>query len=503
MVGAEEAEEAKVKRPTKAAAKSEAELLPEPAGLEGVTQRRGHGHAEQGRYRLTYEARQAVLNYFSTEDPKGVVIKGLLVVPGQHCRLSNISPEGKWIKSESFSFGGVSVKREAGKSAGRLMLNWRRLRDKAPELFEQVSVMSQPSAFVDSIIMQWSIEELEAEVGANVSQRGLLTSGLSTTVRSAMSLAHSIPCWIGGKMTAVLQLTDTDFSFSFKASIAQAKHELRQQLRAKAAAQKCKLSFKCGCFELLKICVEAQKAQVVRNEKDQWILKGLRRNGMLSWRPDMKAGRLVRSSSQPWCQDMPEGSHRIPEKWMKMRYTWVDENGVPEKADWTLSRLAHEEADMEEAEYHGPLGNMRRLTAVGPVLPEHHAELELAEDEVDEVELGLTPRVRLLQLHPKERKSQLELMELLTDQAPKELQEERRKEKLQVKKLSRVMLRTWSGKMQQQMQAEGKTRMELLSEQTAVAKAPQKTVKKKAPCLSCTLLGFAFLWVLPLCVCRC
>ena len=45
------------------------------------------------------------------------------------------------------------------------------------------------------------------------------------------------------------------------------------------------------------------------------ILKGMRRNGMLSYRPDLVAGCLVKSETQAWCKDMKEGSHRLKANW--------------------------------------------------------------------------------------------------------------------------------------------------------------------------------------------
>jgi hypothetical protein len=45
--------------------------------------------------RVTYEARQVIHNYFDeSQEPKGVLWKGALIVKGNHGRLHNISPEG-------------------------------------------------------------------------------------------------------------------------------------------------------------------------------------------------------------------------------------------------------------------------------------------------------------------------------------------------------------------------------------------------------------------------
>ena len=74
------------------------------------------GHANEERFRITYEARQLLRNVFG--DPEspvlGVVGKGLLVVPGQWARLSNISEDGKFIEAEQFKVGSKKILRGAG-----------------------------------------------------------------------------------------------------------------------------------------------------------------------------------------------------------------------------------------------------------------------------------------------------------------------------------------------------------------------------------------------------
>jgi len=102
----------------------------------------------------------------------GIVAQGALVVSAQnHCRLSNISPEGTWVKSETFLWQGREVKRISGNSVGKLMLPWRRLRHSNPELLENLSVYTQPSGNVDSIILTWMIEELSEQFPQTLWQR--------------------------------------------------------------------------------------------------------------------------------------------------------------------------------------------------------------------------------------------------------------------------------------------------------------------------------------------
>ena len=67
------------------------------------------------RFRITYEARQLLHSVHSQDEIVGSVGKGLLVVPGQWARLSNISEGGTWLKTESFQVGDKTVVRKQSK----------------------------------------------------------------------------------------------------------------------------------------------------------------------------------------------------------------------------------------------------------------------------------------------------------------------------------------------------------------------------------------------------
>ena len=68
----------------------------------------------------------------------------------------------------------------------------------------------------------------------------------------------------------------------------------------------------CGPYEALRIAAQARAHIVQLSLKGKTILRGLRRNCMLSYRPSLWLSRLARSDSQAWAQgeDMAEGSHR-------------------------------------------------------------------------------------------------------------------------------------------------------------------------------------------------
>ena len=127
-----------------------------------------------------------------------------------------------------------------------------------------------------------------------------------------MQAANQVPCWVAGKMTSVLQLTDTDFAHRLKAFSKHEKAQLRQELQAASAKAGVPCSLKCGPFELLKVISASLKRLEQVTLEENLVLAAARRNGMLAWRPSVSQGMLVDAGKQAWCKDVPAScaSHR-------------------------------------------------------------------------------------------------------------------------------------------------------------------------------------------------
>lgn len=203
------------------------------ATASGQRQKRAFVDADSLRYRVTYEARQAL--YGLCKEPgadgesalSGRVLPGLLVVHGTHARLDNIDSSGRFLKDESFEFAGKLICRQKNSSAGNLLRGWRQARDKDPGLFRHISVMSQPSANVDGIIFAWSQEALATLAPASVHVRDCFAAAWSSSAAESLFYGQSLQTVIGPKLTASLQLTDTDFARAFKSLARSAMDDLR------------------------------------------------------------------------------------------------------------------------------------------------------------------------------------------------------------------------------------------------------------------------------------
>ena len=126
-----------------------------------------------------------------------------------------------------FEFAGKVICRKAGSAAGNLLRGWRQARDQDPSLFRQISLMSQPSANVDGIIFSWAQEELASLAPASVHVHDCFAAAWSVSEPESLFYSQSLQTVIGPKLTASLQLTDTDFARSFKSLARSAMDDLR------------------------------------------------------------------------------------------------------------------------------------------------------------------------------------------------------------------------------------------------------------------------------------
>ena len=327
------------------------------SGGTGQREKRSLREDSVDRYRVTYEARQAVLNYCSdgSQPVEGVVLPGLLVVHGTHCRLSNITESGCWKESERFYFNGKLTERKAGQSAGKLMIGWRRARSLCPSLFAQLSVMSQPSANVDSIIYNWSTLELAQQFPLALHQRDCFSAAWSPSASESLFLCGHLQVFISPKMTASLQLTDTDFGRSFKALCRSEMDSLRSAGQMELLKAGCREPWKASVLDFAKSVVTAQSEMQQRNLKSDWVLAGLRRNGILAYQPDWESGQLLPVADEK-LKGMRMGSARLRLQvdWLKSRYEWVSAEKVPLEPDYSLIAGAKAVSDLLEWSYHNP-----------------------------------------------------------------------------------------------------------------------------------------------------
>ncbi len=104
-----------------------------------------------------------------------------------------------------------------------------------------------------------------------------------------------------------------------------------------------------------KVIVDGLKGVEKDVAEKEMVLVGPRRNGMLSYRPDVDGKKLVEVDGEKengeWAKDLPFKSHRLQDPWCKERVQWRDEDGVPARPDYGRNKRATSVAEMAEAEY--------------------------------------------------------------------------------------------------------------------------------------------------------
>ena len=96
------------------------------------------GNSANSRCRYTLVCRQLIKHYFGEGIPVGEVDRSILIVPGAHCRLEQISETGEWTVDQKFQVGDKVTVRKKGEAAGCVMIGWRKLRAAEPALFEDI-----------------------------------------------------------------------------------------------------------------------------------------------------------------------------------------------------------------------------------------------------------------------------------------------------------------------------------------------------------------------------
>ena len=257
--------------------------------------------------------------------------KPSLVLHGHWADVSNISDEHRFLNDEALVINGKEVLRQKGQSAGQLawhLVELRKNSDQARKMMDEFDIYQQPSAVVDRIIFKYQLKKHQARYKASLALRDLYSGCLAEESKLCCALANQLCSYIRGKMTAAQQVTDTDVAFELKAYARVSQQKLRRELRQKAEEEGVKPIYKCGTYEILRVSYEALMMLKEKQHGQKTLLAAARRNGWLSYRPNLRTQQFERADSQEWAKNLPEGSHRLRSSWFSERYTWL-EDGKP------------------------------------------------------------------------------------------------------------------------------------------------------------------------------
>ena len=205
---------------------------------EGMSQLRGEASTDQDKFRITVEREQACLGFCDeTTEPQFVPGTTSVTFTGAHFRMSNVKwPADTWLETERFSVNGTQVVHEKGQPLpDTLAKSLRAIRREAPEFWAVLEKLNmqfyqQPSGFDDGIICAWKVEHQAKQAPCSIRVVDSFGGGLSREVRETAALHNQLITEIEAKMTAKLQVTDTDESFRIKSCQKRMEKELRKEL---------------------------------------------------------------------------------------------------------------------------------------------------------------------------------------------------------------------------------------------------------------------------------
>ena len=170
--------------------------------------------------------------------------------------------------------------------------------------------------------------------------RDAVASAASESAVRASFLAHQLRATIAGKMTPVLQVTDTDLAAPMKRAAESVKEEIVRRKRDEAiedGEEHSRAYLKCTPAEILEVVSKSVAAIRSLDERQSVVLRGMRRNGWLHMKLEPATGRLRLAREvmdSQWLSDHPETSHRIPDSWWRLRTLVMSEVGRLEPPNW-------------------------------------------------------------------------------------------------------------------------------------------------------------------------
>ena len=135
--------------------------------------------------------------------------------------------------------------------------------------------------------------------------------GLSREVRETAALHNQLITEIEAKMTAKLQVTDTDESFRIKSCQKRMEKELRKELMRAAQLEETRAVIKCGTYEVLKLLASTLQETFAVFEKEDTLKKAMVRNLWTVLRPNLSEGKFEKVTDQPWAKTYRTGDSQV------------------------------------------------------------------------------------------------------------------------------------------------------------------------------------------------
>ena len=365
------------------------------------------------------------------------------------------------------------------------------VRSENKELFQRladldVEIYQQPAGFEDSVITCWKLEKQAQAASSSIGLRDMFAGALSDSALNCAAALGQLPVFIRGKMTAAVQVTDTDVAFRLKAKVRRRQKELRKELQRLAEAEGTRATFKCGTYEVLRTLAAALEDVMSDFKKDETLKKACVRNAWTVLRPKLSEGAFVKASEEKWFQDgkLKVGQHRLRSSWVEKRFNNLDDQGMPKD----LPPLTDKDKAQEgEAGVHGEPGDLSALATWQDMVASgelteaalqdlsRQAWLAMEINDIEGIE-GLEEAKQLLRT-PAQRRQELGLDKYLTSQKPDAARQKKRQQGRKDRAAVRAESRKGALTAVRELRSQGYSAAQAC-QMTVVPKVGSKKVKK-------------------------
>ena len=147
---------------------------------------------------------------------------------------------------------------------------------------------NQFAGFCDQKIVQWQIQEQAKVYPCSISLKDMFTGGFSETARTESSLRQQVNSWIRGKVTACIQVADTDVIRQIKLIKMRTDNILRAELAKLAELENTRAIFACGMYEMMRTLQSLMK---IRTRSEICIVQQLLVVWLVFWTQEGKPQR--------------------------------------------------------------------------------------------------------------------------------------------------------------------------------------------------------------------
>ena len=257
------------------------------------------------------------------------ILLSVLLAQGVHCRLENLTDDGRWVEDETVCVNGQPVTRVANELAPPgTMAGWISLRKQQPELFANMRVWQQPAAMMDSIIWRWQLALEASEYRQAIRVTDCCGSVWTKEAKQAAWLYQQANAPVAPGCTTLQQPTDTHLAKPGKDVGRAKKEQLREVMRLAALRLKKPVQYRSDKREILLVALAMQDAMLDLNRQTEVVLQAARACGWLAYRPD-DVGRLLPADRELWAQVHSQVAGRISLEQLADRFSWLGEAGKP------------------------------------------------------------------------------------------------------------------------------------------------------------------------------